>query len=102
MITPRIFSSYFYINYITVPKESIYFYYHFSPYVRPINNPLTPVASFLLIILTLEPLDPPVPPLVYTRLSHRPSIIVLNSITISQLPAYRLTDNYIRRIAFSR
>jgi hypothetical protein len=90
--TPKIFPTYYYIDYRTIPIRLTYYFYKSLPYRDAADISLAPTESVTPTLLGL--LDPPAPP-PYTRLPHRPFIMVPNTAIIAIAaypPTFRLAD----------
>jgi hypothetical protein len=99
MVTPEIFPTCYHMDHRTIPIGVICRFCKSPPYRDTADVPLTPAES-----VTPTPpgqSDPPAPSQ-YTRLPHRPSIMVPNATTAAHPPAFGLAGRQIRRTAFPR
>jgi hypothetical protein len=96
---PKIFSTYYYIDYRTIPIKVIYRFYQSPPYQNTANIFLISTESVIPTLLDLS--DPPTS-LLYTRLLYRLFIIISNTIIITHPLTFRLAGSQIRRTVFPR
>jgi hypothetical protein len=95
--TPEIFPTYFHMDHRTIPIRATCRFYKSPPYQDATNTPPLESATF-----TPLGLSDPLVPLLYTRLPHRPSIIVPNTVTTTYPPALGLAGSQIRYTTFPR
>jgi hypothetical protein len=89
MATPKIFPTYYYIDYRTILIRLTYYFYKSLPYRDAAD--VSPASAESITPTLLGLLDSPAP--LYTRLSYRLFIMVPNTITTAIAaypPAFRL------------
>jgi hypothetical protein len=99
MATPEVFPTCYHMGHRTIPIGATCRFYKSLPYRDAADAPLTSVESVTSTPPALP--NPPAPP-PYTRLPHRPSIMIPNEATAAHPPAFGIVDSQIRRKAFPR
>jgi hypothetical protein len=99
MVTPKIFPIYYHIDHRIIFIEVTCHFYKSPPYRDTADTPLT--STEFMTFTSPGLLNQSAPPL-YTRLPHRPFIIIPNTVTAAHSPVFGLADTQIRRIAFPR
>jgi hypothetical protein len=99
MATPDIFPTCYHMDHRTIPIRTTCHFCRSPPYRDAADIPLTSTES---ITPTPPGLPEPSAPPPYTRLSHRPSIMIPNAAIVTYPPALGLVGSQIRRTAFPR
>jgi len=99
MATPEIFPTCYHMDHRTIPIGATCRFCKSPPYRDTADVPSTPAES---VTPTPPGLPEPSAPPPYTRLPHRPSIMVPNAAAAAHPPALGLAGTQIRRTAFPR
>jgi len=99
MATPEIFPTCYHMDHRTIPVGATCRFCKSPPYRDSADAPLTSAES---VTPTLPGLSEPSAPLPCTRLPHRPTVMIPNTVTAAPSPTLGVAGSQIRRTVFPR